>query len=295
MLHEKLAKIKTRFRQQGLDTALNHLNRAENALSRQEWESANSQVRACLEALFDEIARIKLSSSKIGGPARKELEASGVLREPEARLVQTFFNVAGSAGSHAGTSNDDEAQGRFLIGVGICLLGLDIIPELTRVEDALADELVHPSDPEAYESGEYDPSQVQRQAGKDGTISTSCPSCGHKQLLNECSIRREGRETVYWCRNDCQKLIVVEPLPKGAQQLPGNRGLIWGRYVIRNVSELYIPFYSTNTEEEDSTLRLFALRQALVSRNILENSGDEHDIHIGILSPSNKTHRTTDL
>ncbi len=61
------------MRRQGLDEALHHLNLAEGALNRREWEAANSQVRACLESLFASVARIRLRGSKTRGQARKEL------------------------------------------------------------------------------------------------------------------------------------------------------------------------------------------------------------------------------
>jgi hypothetical protein len=51
-----------------------------------------------------------------------------VLPNYEARLVQTFMDVAGGAGSHAGRSNEDETRGRFLAGLGICYIGLSLIP-----------------------------------------------------------------------------------------------------------------------------------------------------------------------
>jgi hypothetical protein len=63
-----------------------------------------------------------------GATARKELEERQVLPKYEARLAQTFMNVAGGAGSHVGRSNEDEARGRFLAGLGICYIGLSLIP-----------------------------------------------------------------------------------------------------------------------------------------------------------------------
>ncbi len=94
---KELAAVKSRMQRQGSGTALRHLDLAEGALGRREWEAANSQVRACLESLFDNIARVRLKSSKTAGAARKELEAAGVLREPEARFIQHFFRIAGAA------------------------------------------------------------------------------------------------------------------------------------------------------------------------------------------------------
>lgn len=124
---EELTTIKARLQQQDFDTALNHLNQAESAFNRREWESANAQIRSCLEAVFNKVAAVRLQSTKTGGAARKELEEKGMLPKYEARLVQHFIEVAGGAGSHAGRSNEDEARGRFLAGLGICYIGLSLI------------------------------------------------------------------------------------------------------------------------------------------------------------------------
>src|SRR3989442_499061 len=105
--------FKARLQRQGLDLSLNHLAQAESALSRREWESANGQIRSCLEALFDSVVAIRLSTDKRGGEGRRELEARGVLRQREARLVQHFMTIAGEKGSHAGTSNEDKSIGHF--------------------------------------------------------------------------------------------------------------------------------------------------------------------------------------
>src|SRR5918998_675599 len=121
---EELASIKARLQQQGFDTALNHLNQAESAFNRREWESANAQIRSCLEAVFEGVAGARLHTTETGGAARKELAEKGLLPRYEARLVQHFMDVAGGAGSHAGMSNEDEARGRFLAGLGICYIGL---------------------------------------------------------------------------------------------------------------------------------------------------------------------------
>ena len=125
---EELASIKARLQQQGFGTALNHLNQAESAFNRREWESANAQIRSCLEAVFDGVAGARLHTTETGGAARKKLAEKGLLPKYEARLVQHFMDVAGGAGSHAGRSNEDEARGRFLAGLGICYIGLSLMP-----------------------------------------------------------------------------------------------------------------------------------------------------------------------
>jgi hypothetical protein len=267
---EELEAIKARMQRQGLDEALNHLSLAEGALNRCEWEAANSQVRACLESLFEGVARIKLGCSKTRGAARKELELSGVLREPEARLVQSFFGVASGGGSHAGRSNEEEAQGRFLAGLGICMLGLALMPKLVRVEDALADDFEHPSPEtladawdEGYNLSPGEPLETSMYFGTDAEFYTTCPSCQDEQALTECEVKREGDYTAYWCRNGCQKLVLVGPRQEPVDM---NLETPHGRYVVRNVGELRVPAYDKATNQHLGTLTFFALRRALVKR-----------------------------
>jgi hypothetical protein len=124
---EELWAIKHRLQQRQFDTALNHLNQAESAFDRREWESANAQIRSCLEEVFDRVAEIKLGTNKTGELARKELQEKGFLSKHEADLVKAFMAVAGGAGSHPGMSSEDEARGRFLAGLGICYIGLSLL------------------------------------------------------------------------------------------------------------------------------------------------------------------------
>src|SRR4029077_15127006 len=111
-----LQEILRRLRRHDCTVAENHLAQAASALSRGEWESASAQVRSALEALFDRVAEIRLSTSKRGGTARKELEAKGLLSEKQGKLVQAFMDYAGAGGSHAGASSSDEAHGRYSTG-----------------------------------------------------------------------------------------------------------------------------------------------------------------------------------
>lgn len=212
-----------RLQQQGMTDAANHLGQAKSAQDRSEWESGNAQVRAGIEAVFNYVASARLNSAKTGGKARKELEAAGILRAREARLVQEFMTVAGGSGSHAGVSNADESLGRFLAGIGIAFLGLALVPELTRVEDVLAGSLTAPP-------GAALPT--------DRQIRTSCPTCGAEQTLDQAAVSRNEKDTVYTCMNGCQTIVVVgEP---GNSPWPG-RGYRLGPHVIRNAQDLYLP------------------------------------------------------
>ncbi len=230
MVTTELGTIKARLRRQGLDVALNHLDLAESALTRREWESANGQIRSFLEALFNSIVVIRLSSDKTGGEGRRELESRGILGEREAKLVQQFMGVAGAAGSHPGRSNEDEAKGRFLVGLGIAYLGLSLIPELRRVEDIVVAKLQAPS-------GAKLPS--------DAEMRTECPTCGETQTLGDADVRRDGSETVYWCRNGCQIMVVVSTPENVAWQ---GRGYRLGDFVIRNARDLFLPLIGVDGE-----------------------------------------------
>jgi len=222
-MNKVLEDIVSRLKRQGLDESLNHLQQAKSAFERSEWESLNSQIRSFLESLFNNIAMIRLKSTKKGGIARKELEDSVLLQEKEARLIQDFMAVAGGAGSHAGVSNADEAKGRFLAGLGIAYIGLALIPELIRVEDIIVGNLTAPEGTSLPTNGE---------------MYTSCPTCKEKQHLNEAEVVRDGEDTVYICRNGCQPIIVVST-PE-SEAWPG-RGYRIGTHVIRNAEDLNLP------------------------------------------------------
>jgi hypothetical protein len=202
---DELQTVKARLQRQGLTASHNHLYQAESALQRREWESAISQVRACLEALFDEVAKIRLGSQKTGGAARKELQQEGILKERVAKLVQTFIDVAGGAGSHAGSSSEDESRGRLLAGLGICYFGLEMIPEVTLFQDVLRAKIRVPAG---------------RSLPTDAEIQIVCPTCEQEQTLGEAGVRRDGQDTVYECRNGCQAVLVIgkpgnSPWPTG--------------------------------------------------------------------------------
>jgi hypothetical protein len=212
----ELQEIQRRLRRHDCTIADNHLAQTASVLSRGEWESASAQIRSALEALFDRVAQIRLNTSERGGAARKELEAQGLLSQKQGKLVQAFMDYAGAGGSHAGASSSDEAHGRYLTGLGLILIGLNLLPELIRVEDVLA---------------------VLKRPPTDDQITTSCRTCGAAQKLIECEVRRDGADTVYVCRNGCQVLVVVSA--PGDSSWPG-RGYRLGDHVIRNASDLLL-------------------------------------------------------
>jgi hypothetical protein len=229
-MSEHYQSLMERLHRQGFAEAARHFELSKSALDRSEWESANAQVRAALEALFNEVAALRLSTKKKGGEARSALEAAGLLRGREARLVQEFMAVAGGAGAHAGVSNADESLGRFLAGLGVAFLGLSLVPELVRVEDVLVGQLTAPQ-------GARLPT--------DQEINTSCPTCGTKQTLSQATISRQGRETVYMCRNGCQQIVVVGQPGEAAWE---GRGYRLGSHVIRNANDLFLPIIGTGRD-----------------------------------------------
>ena len=240
---EHFESLLARLNRQGFQEAARHFEQSRSALDRSEWESANSQVRAALESLFNGIAALRLGSKKTGGEARAALEAAGLLRDREVRLVQEFIAVAGGAGSHAGVSNADESLGRFLAGLGVAYLGLGLVPEPVRVEDVLVGQLTAP---------------VGARLPTDQEAHTSCPTCGTRQTLSQASLSRKGNETIYTCVNGCQPIVVVgEP---GDTPWEG-RGYRVGPHVIRNAQDLVLPIIGTG-----NNVLIPASKSALMTR-----------------------------
>jgi hypothetical protein len=215
-MESDLSVIKERLRNQDCAVALRHFEQAENALGESAWESANAQIRSALESLFNRVAEIRLGTSKRGGAARKELEARGILSPKKGRFIQSFMDLAGESGSHAGASSSEESRGKFLAAVGLMYIGLDLIPDVVTVEAVL---------------GRLDPPP------KDDQISTVCRTCGVSQRLSECESWRDGEDTVYVCKNGCQTLVVIG---KPGDSPWAGRGYRLGNHVIRNAGDLEI-------------------------------------------------------
>jgi hypothetical protein len=91
--------------------ARNHYEQATRAYGRSDWEAANAQFRSACDAAFDALAHGKdCPKNKKGGEARKWLETQGHLAKDEADLTKAFMAFAGRAGSHAGISDQVDAQ-----------------------------------------------------------------------------------------------------------------------------------------------------------------------------------------
>jgi hypothetical protein len=91
--------------------ARNHYEQATRAFEREDWEAANAQFRSACDAAFDTLAHANgCPKTKKGGNARKWLEEQGHLAKDEADLSRAFMAFAGRAGSHAGISDQVDAQ-----------------------------------------------------------------------------------------------------------------------------------------------------------------------------------------
>jgi TIR domain len=70
----------------------------------------------------------------------------------------------------------------------------------------------------------------------DSMFTTACPTCGERQNLNDCNVVVEDSNTVYYCKNGCQRVAVVSS-PSGTSW-PG-RGYRLGDFVIRNAENIF--------------------------------------------------------
>jgi hypothetical protein len=94
-----------------LAVARRHYEQATRAFERDDWEAANAQFRSACDATFDALAHAKgCPRARKGGDARKWLQEKGLLAKDEADLVRSFVAFAGRAGSHAGISDQVDAQ-----------------------------------------------------------------------------------------------------------------------------------------------------------------------------------------
>jgi hypothetical protein len=123
----------------------------------------------------------------------------------------------------------------------VSLIGLALLPQLIRVQDVFATQLVPPDG---------------TTLATDDEIRTTCPTCHAEQTLGEAGITRIEAETVYTCKNGCQRIVVVGQPGKIAW--PG-RGYRLGPYTIRNANDLFVPVGVL-----PGGVRLPASRQALM-------------------------------
>jgi hypothetical protein len=108
--------------------ALRRLDQLEKGLDEGHWESANSDARGFLNAVFDTIVERHPQSRGQGlkeGAARVRLQEVGFFkpdaRDPkksyEGRYVQALADLLGSDGAHTGASDGDAAVFRYSIAI----------------------------------------------------------------------------------------------------------------------------------------------------------------------------------
>lgn len=78
----------------------------------------------------------------------------------------------------------------------------------------------------------------------DGNFETKCPSCNSSQKLSEALISSENKDTIYNCKNGCQKIVVISR--PSLNSWPG-RGYRLGEYTIRNIQELTFKINTMST------------------------------------------------
>jgi DNA-directed RNA polymerase subunit M/transcription elongation factor TFIIS len=223
LLVDQVERIGVLLRRHGLNTASRHFQAAEHAFAEKEWESANAQVRSYLEAIFEGVAAIRLGTVLTGGNARKRLEDEGALAEKEAAVVKAVLLLAHERGSHAGLSDPEDAAARRLLGFAVAVIGLSLIPDLITVQEVLATQFTAPE-------GTRLPT--------DAEVTTTCPTCNTNQALFEAAASRSGDETVYICKNGCQRIVLVG---QPGEQAWDGRGYRLGPHVIRNAADLLLP------------------------------------------------------
>ena len=114
--------METRLTGLGFSVPLRHLEQANDNAARGNWEAANSQIRACMESLCNELAKQIYDGpgdSPTRGNARKYLEEKEFLSADEAELLKAFFKVLHTSGGHAGASNQDDCHRRRLMAMSL--------------------------------------------------------------------------------------------------------------------------------------------------------------------------------
>lgn len=120
-----------------------HFRQAKTALDRGDWEAANAQTRAFLDALCEEIAgRVRKAGHPYprpapkGGDARMHLQQTGFLDVDESHLLKAFFKVLHGKGSHPGTSNTEDATRRFVMATCLANYYVERLHEWQEAERA---------------------------------------------------------------------------------------------------------------------------------------------------------------
>ena len=92
----------------------------------------------------------------------------------------------------------------------------------------------------------------------EADFTSKCPTCNTVQVLSEATIRLDGTDTVYFCKNGCQPIVVVSR--PGTVPWPG-RGFRLGDFTVRNAADLYL-----KTKSMPAAALLPASRAALMKQ-----------------------------
>ena len=120
--------LEARLSSVGFEVALNHFSQSVDNAARSQWESANGDIRAFLDALCSELAanlHKGPGEPPTGGAARQFLQKQGFLNKEEAQLLKSLFDVLHGEGSHPGTSSSDDCHRRRLMAVSLANYYLD--------------------------------------------------------------------------------------------------------------------------------------------------------------------------
>jgi hypothetical protein len=215
-----IAYIRSRMVEHDLTDAITHFDGAESAYAAGQWESSNGQIRSYLDAVFEGVARICLSSNKKSGEARKQLQDAGILSGKDAQVVLVVCKLAQERGSHVGKSDPVDSTIRRHLGLAAALIGLSLIPSLVRLEDVFS----------AIDFKGAPP--------KDADFVTTCPTCGTEQRLGEGQVARVGSATEYTCKHGCQPILVIGKVEERPWE---GRGYRIKDHVLRNPADIFLP------------------------------------------------------
>ena len=127
-LAEPRSRLRDALKGASADEALRRLDQLEKGLDEGHWESANSDARGFLNAVFDAISERHPQTHGQGlmeGAARARLQEVGFFKpDPrdskksyEGKLVQALAELLGSEGAHTGSSDGESAVFRYAITI----------------------------------------------------------------------------------------------------------------------------------------------------------------------------------
>ncbi len=83
-----------------------------------------------------------------------------------------------------------------------------------------------------------------RRPPDDSEITTLCPVCSTEQALADADVCEREDETVYTCRDGCAPILVLVSRATHETAAPG---YVFGGWIVRNPSELTLPYFNPQT------------------------------------------------